>query len=78
MSESNRGNSLAPAEREDGTPEQRRQSPRYRLRTPQADMSWDDGGNRVASEAEVINMSGGGAAVLASRRPQSAHLSGSG
>ena len=50
-------------------PDERRQSPRFRLRDARAIMSWDEGSEHVACEGEVLNISGGGAAVLAERAP---------
>jgi PilZ domain len=64
------GETLRPAtERPDIPPEERRVSPRYRLRDARAIISWDDGSEHVTSVAEVLNISGGGAAVLTDRAP---------
>jgi hypothetical protein len=49
--------------------EERRQSPRYRLRITRSIMDWREGDEQVACEAEVLNISGGGAAVLVGRAP---------
>ena len=52
-----------------GRPDERRQSTRYRLRDAKGTMTWDEGPDRVACEVEVLNISGGGAALLAQRVP---------
>jgi hypothetical protein len=54
---------------ENGRPEDRRQSTRYKLRDARGLMSWDEGSERVACDVEVLNISGGGAALLAERAP---------
>jgi hypothetical protein len=59
----------AATERQDLPPDERRQSPRFRLRDARAIMSWDEGSEHVASDGEVLNISGGGIAVLAERAP---------
>lgn len=50
-------------------PEERRQSTRYKLKDAQAIMSWDEGAEQVSSVGEVVNISGGGVALLAERAP---------
>ena len=56
-------------DRHNGPPDERRQSPRHRLRDARGIMSWDEGPEHVACEVEVLNISGGGAAVVAERAP---------
>jgi PilZ domain len=60
---------LAEIARQDGSPDERRESPRFRLRDARGIMSWHVGPERVACEVEVLNISGGGAALLATGAP---------
>ena len=53
---------------------ERRQTNRHALRDVRAIMSWDEGGEHVTAEGEVLNISGGGAAVLAAARAPLAGL----
>ena len=50
-------------------PDERRQSPRYKLRDARAIMRWDEGPEQVACEVEVLNISGTGIAVVGQRAP---------
>jgi hypothetical protein len=59
----------AMTERQNAPPDERRQSTRYKLRDAHAIMSWDEGADHVACEGEVVNISGGGAALLTERAP---------
>jgi hypothetical protein len=59
----------AATERQNVPPEERRQSTRYRLRDARAVLSWDEGSEHVACDGEVLNISGGGAALLTERAP---------
>jgi hypothetical protein len=68
MNDSNRGLPSRASERQDVPPERRR-FPRYRLRDARATMIWDEASEHVACEAEVLDISGGGAAVLVQRAP---------
>lgn len=49
---------------------ERRQSPRYRLRDVRGNLTWAAADGSVDSAVTVINISGGGAAVLAGRAPE--------
>jgi PilZ domain len=49
--------------------DERRQSPRYRLRMARSMMEWREGNEAVTCHAEVLNISGEGAAVLVYRSP---------
>jgi hypothetical protein len=69
MSDSNRTAVRDDTKNQIVPPAERRQSTRYRLRDARVVMSWSDGSEQVASEGEVLNISGGGAAVLADRAP---------
>ncbi len=46
-----------------------RQSPRFTLRDGRATLSWHEGPDRIAIEAVVVDLSGGGSAVLVARSP---------
>ncbi len=59
----------AATERQNVPPDERRQSTRYKLRDAHAILSWDEGADHVACEGEVVNISGGGAALLTERAP---------
>jgi hypothetical protein len=48
---------------------ERRHSPRFTLRDARAIARWDEGSEHITCEVEVLNISGGGAAVLARRAP---------
>lgn len=66
-----------PPPHEDGTADERRQSPRFRLRDARGGLSWPGEGGLVDCEVVVLNISGGGAAVLAGVAPpigQALHL----
>jgi len=69
MTDSNRGTHRAPTDRANVPVEEQRQSPRFRLRDAHAILSWDEGSERVDCNGEILNISGGGAAVLAQRAP---------
>ena len=69
MSDSSGGPVRAAITRQNAPPDERRQSPRFRLRDARAVMSWVDGSESVTCEAEVLNISGGGAAELVERVP---------
>jgi PilZ domain len=56
-------------ERQNEPPEDRRQSPRIRLRDAQIIVSWDEGSEHVTCDGEVLDISGGGARVLVERAP---------
>ena len=49
---------------------ERRQSIRFRLRDLHTVMTWVAGSEQVACDAEVVDISGGGARVLAGRAPR--------
>ena len=57
---------------------ERRQSPRYRLRDVRGRLSWHAADGQVDSDVTVINISGGGAAVLAEQRRRPIRRSGCG
>ena len=69
MSDSNRRAVRDETQQQIVPPAERRQSTRYRLRDARVVMSWSEGSEQVASDGEVLNISGGGAAVLAERLP---------
>jgi hypothetical protein len=56
-------------ERQNEPPEDRRQSPRIRLRDAQIIVSWDQGSEHVTCDGQVLDISGGGARVLVDRAP---------
>ena len=49
--------------------DERRRSPRYRLRDAQATMCWNETSKQMASTGSMLNISGGGAALLADQAP---------
>jgi hypothetical protein len=59
----------ATAEPPDLPPKERRRSPRFQLRDARAIARWDEGLEHFTCDVEVLNISGGGAAVLALRAP---------
>jgi PilZ domain len=59
----------ATTEQPDLPPMERRHSRRFRLRDARALARWEEGSEHFTSEVEVLNISGGGAAVLAHRAP---------
>ena len=69
MSDSSDGIVRATTERKNKPPEERRQSPRYKLRDARAIMRWDEGSEHVACDVEVLNISGTGIAVVGQRAP---------
>ena len=69
MSDSNRRAVRDETQKPIVPPAERRQSTRYRLRDARVVMSWSEGSEQVASDGEVLNISGGGVAVLAERAP---------
>ena len=69
MSDSNRSTVLEATEYQGDSPDERRQSPRFKLRDARVMMSWTDASEEIACPADVLNISGGGAAVLADRAP---------
>lgn len=69
MSESSGETVRTAMDRQNVPHDERRQSPRYRLRDARALLSWDEGAEHVACEADVLNISGGGVAVLAQQAP---------
>lgn len=70
ISDSTGGAVCAATERQDVRPEERRQSTRHKLRDARAILGWDEGSEHVTCEGDVLNISGGGAAVLVERAPQ--------
>ena len=69
MNESSRETVRAAMDPQHVPHDERRQSPRYRLREARAVMSWEQGAEHFTCKADVLNISGGGAAVLAQRAP---------
>jgi hypothetical protein len=53
---------------------ERRQSPRYRLRDACGRLTWRTADGPVASDVTVLNISGGGAAVLAEQAPEAGQV----
>ena len=70
MSETNRTVGGSPGMRSDSAFAERRQSPRFPLRNARGNISWPGEAGDVACDVSVLNISGGGAAVLAERAPQ--------
>ncbi len=60
---------IAPLAQQDAGFHERRQAPRYRLRDVRGNLSWQAGEVRVDSDVTVMNISGGGAAVVAESAP---------
>jgi PilZ domain len=58
------------ATRRDGPQQERRQTPRFRLRDARGSLSWRGESGDETCEVIVMNISGGGAAVLAEHGPQ--------
>lgn len=56
--------------RHDASFAERRKSTRYALRDARGSMSWQGQDGDIASEVSVLNISGGGAAVLADKAPE--------
>ena len=69
MSDSNRSTVHEETGQQSEPPDERRQSTRFKLRDARVIMSWNEGSENVACTGEVLNISGGGAAVLAERAP---------
>jgi hypothetical protein len=69
MSDSSRNTTGKLPGQQSDPPDERRQSPRFKLRDVRVRMSWNEGPEHVACAGAVINISGGGAAVLAEREP---------
>ncbi len=55
------------------TPQERRQWTRYALRDARGKLSWGEGAEHSTCEMTVVNISGGGAAVLADLAPPADH-----
>lgn len=70
MSETNRAAGGSPGMQSDSAFAERRQSPRFPLREARGSISWPGEAGDVACDVSVLNISGGGAAVLAERAPQ--------
>jgi len=60
-------------DQKNAAPHERRKAPRYTLRDARGRLSWGEGTERPACDVTVINISGGGAAVLAERSPNAEH-----
>jgi hypothetical protein len=60
---------IAPQARQDAAFDERRQSPRYRLRDVRGSLSWQAADGPFSGDVTVLNISGGGAAVLAEQAP---------
>jgi c-di-GMP-binding flagellar brake protein YcgR len=58
-----------PAQRQGMPQEERRLSPRYRLRDAYTTIRWSEGPDQKASQGNVLNVSGGGAALLVENAP---------
>src|ERR1017187_2520323 len=56
-------------DQENRAPQERRKAPRYTLRDARGRLSWGEGTERPGCDVTVVNISGGGAAVLADRVP---------
>src|SRR5262249_43494576 len=69
MSDSNGRSARNETQQPGVPPTERPQATRHRLRDARVIMNWNEGSEQVACEGEVINISGGGAAVLAERAP---------
>jgi hypothetical protein len=60
---------IPPLARQDTASRERRHSPPYRLHDIRGSLSWQAAEGEVASDLTVMNISGGGATVLAERAP---------
>jgi PilZ domain len=60
---------IAPPARQDAAFHERRQSPRYRLRDVHGSLAWQAADGPASGDVTVLNISGGGAAVLAAQAP---------
>ncbi len=69
MSEFDARPDATPAARPDASFQERRKEPRVRLRDVRGNLTWRAEGGDVACEVSVVNISGGGAAVLAENAP---------
>jgi hypothetical protein len=69
MSDSNRRVIRGVTSEQDEPRDERRRSTRFKLRDARVTMSWTEASEACACAGEVINISGGGAAVLAERTP---------
>jgi hypothetical protein len=56
-------------DQKNGPPQERRRADRYTLRDARGRLSWSEGSECVTCEMTVVNISGGGAAMLAERVP---------
>lgn len=59
----------SPTDPKNRAPQERRQKARYILRDARGKLTWSEGSDRVTCNMTVLNISGGGAAVLADRAP---------
>ncbi len=69
MSQPEKKPAIVPTRRQDDPFQERRQSPRYLLHGMRGRMTWQGEGGEVTCEVSVLNISGGGAAVLAETAP---------
>jgi hypothetical protein len=74
MSESETRPDAPPAARPNAPFQERRKEPRVRLRDVRGSVSWRGEAGDVACEASVLNISGGGAAVLAENAPRAGQM----
>jgi hypothetical protein len=61
---------IAPIASRDSGYHERRQSPRYRLRDVRGRLTWPSPDGMISGEGTVLNISGGGAAVLVDAAPE--------
>jgi c-di-GMP-binding flagellar brake protein YcgR len=69
MGDSSERTRQALAVRQEMPPDERRQSTRFRLRDARVTIKWEEGSEQFAGEGEVLNISGGGAALLVEQAP---------
>jgi PilZ domain len=69
MSDSNRSAVLDAIGHQGDSLDERRQSPRFKLRDARVILSWTNASEDMACTGDVLNISGGGAAVLTERAP---------
>jgi c-di-GMP-binding flagellar brake protein YcgR len=62
-----------PSDQKNGDPQERRQWTRYALRDARGRLIWGEGEEHSTCEMTVVNISGGGAAVLADLAPPADH-----
>jgi PilZ domain len=74
MSESDKRPDGTPVVRPDASFQERRREPRIRLRDVRGEMSWRGEADDVDCEVIVLNISGGGAAVLAENAPPAGQM----